>query len=296
MDDQKIDLMLESLSRIEEMMITKPDTSDVEELGEGSETAVRAYNHKEFREIRALSGIGGLHRLGKQYILNEQIHGKSGSFLFFTRDFKFIVKTIRKNEFRCIRGMINEYKVYVLENPMSFLCKILGCYSLCSRSNEEYFIVMESMLEGPGVQEIYDLKGMSVKRKGYSMSSLKEMDWIRNSKKIDLGKQKEAVISQIESDVQFLRRHRIMDYSFLVCFKSEREEASVPLLQDNHHSRMSGDKAVRFGIVDILTQWTFTKRMERMLHILCCKLNSSCLNPDAYMDRFLVMVESDLFK
>ncbi|AFN82643.1 phosphatidylinositol-4-phosphate-5-kinase [Encephalitozoon romaleae SJ-2008] len=296
MENQKINLMLESLSQIEDMMISKPSTSDVEEMRKENEVLVKTYNYKEFREIRALNGTEGLHDLGRQYVLNEQIHGKSGSFLFFTEDLKFVVKTIRKSEFYCIRRMVEEYKIHILQNPMSLLCKILGCYSLCTRGDEEYFIVMESMLKRSGMQEIYDLKGASVKRKGYSVSSLKEIDWIGNSKRIDLGNRKEAIISQIKNDVEFLKRHRIMDYSFFVSFGWKKRESVDPFSLCKDHNHMPENEDVHFGIVDILTQWTFKKRMERLFHIFCCKSNSSCLNPDAYMDRFLIMIETDVFK
>ncbi|KAG5859292.1 phosphatidylinositol-4-phosphate 5-kinase [Encephalitozoon hellem] len=295
MEDQRINLMLESLYQIEDMMASKATSSNIEEV-RGAVAVVKAYNYREFREIRTLSGIEGLNNLGRQYVLNKQIHGKSGSFLFFTKDLKFIVKTIRKNEFYCIRRMIEEYKTYILQNPMSFLCRILGCYSICTGDGEEYFIVMESMMKGFGMQEIYDLKGMSVNRKGHSISSLKEMDWIENSKRIDLKGKKEVVISQIKNDVQFLKRHRIMDYSFFVSFGTEGEERLGSFSLSKDHGRTSENECVYFGIVDILTQWTFPKRMERLLHILCCKSNSSCLNPDAYMDRFLTMIETDIFK
>lgn len=296
MENQKINLMLESLSQIEDMMISKSSISDAEEMRKGDEVVVKAYNHKEFKEIRALNGTEGLHDLGSQYVLNKQIHGKSGSFLFFTKDLKFVVKTIRKNEFCCIRGIIEEYKTYILQNPMSLLCKILGCYSLCTRGDEEYFIVMESMLKRSGMQEIYDLKGASVKRKGYSVSSLKEIDWIGNNKRIDLGNRKEAIISQIKNDAQFLKRHRIMDYSFFVSFDRKKKESIDPFSLRKDYDHVSENEDVHFGIVDILTQWTFSKRMERLFHIFCCKSNNSCLNPDAYMDRFLIMIEADVFK
>ncbi|ADM11169.1 phosphatidylinositol-4-phosphate-5-kinase [Encephalitozoon intestinalis ATCC 50506] len=296
MEDQKINLVLESLSQIEEMMAEKLGVGDVEEIRRRGGIVMKAYNYSEFKEIRALNGVEGLHKLGKQYILNKQIQGKSGSSLFFTGNLRFIIKTIRRCEFLCIRGMMEEYRKYILENPKSLLCKILGCYSLYSEGKEEYFIVMESMLGGLGIQEVYDLKGASVKRKGYSMSSLKEVDWIRNKKGIHLGNRKEAIISQIKSDVRFLRKHRIMDYSFLVSFNSRGKEDFTSLPRNSYHSHTSEDKDIRFGIVDILTQWTFTKRMERLFHIFCCKPNSSCLNPDAYMDRFLMMIESNIFK
>lgn len=295
MDEQKIGMVLESLSLAEQVMGTRPDAGDVEEVGMCRDVPVRVYNYKEFRELRALSGVGSLYALGNEYVLDKQLLGKSGSFLFFTKDFRFALKTIRRSEFDCIRRMVADYKAYVCENPGSFLCRILGCYSLGSRCME-YFIVMESILKGPGVQEIYDLKGASVKRKGYSASSLKEMDWARSRRRIDLGRQRDAVISQIRSDARFLRACGVMDYSFLVCFWSGQKCYAGMGAGAAADEQAPEDNQVCFGVIDILTQWTLAKRMERMLHVLCCRPNSSCLNPDAYMDRFLVMVESYLFK
>ncbi|KHN70151.1 phosphatidylinositol-4-phosphate 5-kinase [Ordospora colligata] len=258
-----------------------------------------AYNIQSFVKVRKVSGINSLGCIDSQYIINTQIQGKSGSLVFFTKDFKYAIKTIRKSELSCICQMAPEYSTYIEQNPNSLLCRILGCYSLKTCISTEYFIIMKNILEGCSTpdamhaDEVYDLKGVNVCREGQSLQNLKETNWIKNNKKIEIHS-RPVFVSQMRRDLLFLNKHNVMDYSLLVCFKSvptnrSHGESYLPNAEDQKQHVSD----VHFGIIDILTQWNFRKRTERLLNLFCCNSSSSCIDPDAYMTRFLAMVESD---
>ena len=45
--------------------------------------------------------------------------GKSGSLFYYTRDGKFIVKTIKKDEYKLIKLILPEYFKHLKSNPLS---------------------------------------------------------------------------------------------------------------------------------------------------------------------------------
>jgi len=56
--------------------------------------------------------------------------GKSGSLFYYTRDGRFIVKTISKKEYKFLKKVLALYYKHLKNNPMSLLPKFLGCYKL----------------------------------------------------------------------------------------------------------------------------------------------------------------------
>lgn len=171
-----------------------------------------------------------------------------------------------------MQKIIQGYRSYLLNNPISFLCRIFGCYSINSNNVVEYFIVMKNISKDPKKMEIYDLKGISVERKGSSSDFI----GINKLKTRKISNDSKNIAIQIKKDIEFLKKHKVMDYSLLVCF-----ESGSP-----YNANMN------FGIIDILTSWSFLKVLERFCNIFCCKNNSSCINPDMYMRRFMDMIEA----
>ncbi|KAH9411824.1 phosphatidylinositol-4-phosphate5-kinase [Ordospora pajunii] len=291
--------LLHALYTIENAMENMPMLPDRHLLRIGADV-VEAYNIQDFIAVRKASGIASLGCLGSQCIINTQIQGRSGSLVFFTEDSKYAIKAIRKSEFSCIRQMAPDYSKYIQQNPNSLLCRILGCYSLKTRTSTEYLIIMKNIVEGcltsdvKHAGEVYDLKGVNVCREGQSIQNLKEANWIKNNKRIDIYGSRAVLVSQMKNDLLFLNKHNVMDYSLLVCFKPvpTTTEYGGPCLQ-NAENQTQHASDVHFGIIDILTQWNLRKRTERLLNVLCCNSSSSCIDPDAYMIRFLAMVESD---
>ena len=63
--------------------------------------------------------------------LNElSSSGRSGSFLYFSMDNKFILKTITDNEFQFLSSILTSYYHYIKSNPNTLITRIFGLYQM----------------------------------------------------------------------------------------------------------------------------------------------------------------------
>ncbi|KDO30800.1 hypothetical protein SPRG_04701 [Saprolegnia parasitica CBS 223.65] len=92
--------------------------------------------------------------------------GASGAFLFFSKDMRFIVKSMVKAEARFLIKIAPEYVEYLKSEEKSVLTRFYGCFRITLYGNDFYFVVMENLFASSG-QEIhhrYDIKGSWVNR------------------------------------------------------------------------------------------------------------------------------------
>ena len=54
--------------------------------------------------------------------------GKSGSFFFYTSDGKYMIKTIKKEEFNLLMDTLSDYYDYIIKNPDTFLSRYYGLH------------------------------------------------------------------------------------------------------------------------------------------------------------------------
>ena len=159
--------------------------------------------------------------------------GKSGSLFYYTRDGRFIVKTISKKEYKFLKKVLALYYKHLKNNPMSLLPKFLGCYKLIRKVKKKkyniYFIVMINVFATSNhIDKRYDLKGSKIGRRVLKGSdedkkiiaqgdmALKDLDFENKKEKIYIGKKKDIIISQLESDTKFLEEIGANDYSLLL--------------------------------------------------------------------------------
>ena len=174
--------------------------------------------------------------------------GKSGSLFYYTRDGRFIVKTISKKEYKFLKKILVRYYNHLKDNPLSFLPKFLGCYKLIREIKKKkkyniYFIVMINVFATSNhVDKRYDLKGSKIGRKVLKGTledkkildqgdmALKDLDFEKKKEKIYIGKKKDIIITQLEKDVQFLEEIGSNDYSLLLGIHNiqNKARASVP--------------------------------------------------------------------
>ena len=163
--------------------------------------------------------------------------GKSGSMFYYTKDGKFIIKTISKNEYYFLRKIIKDYFLHLINNKSTFLPKFYGCYKLIKKIEKKkqriYFVTMDNIFSTSNEIHLrYDLKGSRIGRKVLNVQelstnekyqyALKELDFENYSNFMYLGKtKKEHFIKQLELDTQFLQSKNIIDYSMLVGIHSE---------------------------------------------------------------------------
>jgi len=96
--------------------------------------------------------------------------GKSGSFFFTSCDKKYLVKTIKMDEYYQLMHILPKYFNYITKNTGSLISKIFGLHKIVMKSmlgiQEEWvIIVMENIfVSATNLNIMYDLKGSTYKR------------------------------------------------------------------------------------------------------------------------------------
>ncbi|KAF2100067.1 SAICAR synthase-like protein, partial [Rhizodiscina lignyota] len=183
-----------------------------------------------FRHLRAtfkLDPADYLMSLTSKYILSELgSPGKSGSFFYFSRDYKYIIKTIHHAEHKFLRKILREYYNHVQENPNTLLSQFYGLHRVkIPYGRKIHFVVMNNLFPPHrDIHRTFDLKGSTIGRdfkeddlEKNPRATLKDLNWLRRNLHLEFGPtKKKAFIEQMERDVHLLQRLKIMDYSLLV--------------------------------------------------------------------------------
>jgi 1-phosphatidylinositol-4-phosphate 5-kinase len=161
-------------------------------------------------------------------MLEKFTEGKSGSFFYFTRDYRYIIKTITPQEEAFLQKIAYRYYDYMHKNPDSIIVRLYGLHKVRLAREQKYIsvVVMDNLFYNDHnlkMTERYDLKGSTIGRqvlKGNESPSerykktLKDMD-LRS--KIFIGEDaKTQLMEQLQRDVEFLSSLHIMDYSLLL--------------------------------------------------------------------------------
>lgn len=188
-----------------------------------------------FRELRMFFGLDPadyLVSLTSKYILSElNSPGKSGSFFYFSRDYRFIIKTIHPAEHRHLRRILKDYYNHVKNNPNTLISQFYGLHRVKMpiyygniKRRKIYFIVMNNLFPPHrDIHRTYDLKGSTLGRFTPttlpSHRVLKDLNWIQDHEVIKFGPSKHKLfVEQLQKDVKLLIKLNIMDYSFLIGF------------------------------------------------------------------------------
>lgn len=195
------------------------------------------YCPEVFRELRTMFGIDPadyLMSITGKYILSELgSPGKSGSFFYYSRDFRFIIKTIHHGEHKQLRKILKAYYLHVKENPNTLVSQFYGLHRLkvAGGIKKIHFIVMNNLF--PPHRDIhlkYDLKGSTwgrytrveeqvkgKEKKELSDYTLKDLNWLERDDRIKFGPEKRKIfLTQLEADVKLLKKINVMDYSLLL--------------------------------------------------------------------------------
>ncbi|KAL4866652.1 hypothetical protein BDV12DRAFT_131815 [Aspergillus spectabilis] len=183
-----------------------------------------------FRHLRAkfrLDPADYLMSLTSKYILSELgSPGKSGSFFYFSRDYKYIIKTIHHAEHKLLRKILPEYYKHVEQNPNTLISQFYGLHRVkMAYGRKIHFVVMNNLFPPHrDVHSTFDLKGSIIGRevseeyiKDHPRSTMKDLNWLRRNRQLECGPAKrEFFLAQLKRDVELLKRLKIMDYSLLV--------------------------------------------------------------------------------
>ncbi|SPO28601.1 related to phosphatidylinositol-4-phosphate 5-kinase [Ustilago trichophora] len=199
---------------------------------------------RELREHFHLDAADYLLSLTSKYILSELgSPGKSGSFFYFSRDYRFIIKTIRHSEHKFLLRILKDYHEHVKANPHTLLSRFYGLHRVkLPHGRKIHFVIMNNLFPPHrDIHETYDLKGSSIGREypeekaaTKSGAVLKDLNWLKRGREIELGPEKRALFeAQLRSDVALLQRLNIMDYSLLIGLHDMRRGNKDNLRQDN---------------------------------------------------------------
>ncbi|TQV99316.1 hypothetical protein V2A60_004790 [Cordyceps javanica] len=183
-----------------------------------------------FRRLRALFRLDPadyLMSLTGKYILSELgSPGKSGSFFYFSRDYKYIIKTIHHSEHKFLRKILKDYYTHVQQNPNTLLSQFYGLHRVKMPYGKKiHFVVMNNLFPPHrDIHTTFDLKGSTVGRnykeedlEQNPRATMKDLNWLRRKRHLELGIQKKRLfLEQLRADVVLLKRLQIMDYSLLV--------------------------------------------------------------------------------
>ncbi|KII87645.1 hypothetical protein PLICRDRAFT_111621 [Plicaturopsis crispa FD-325 SS-3] len=184
-----------------------------------------------FRELREdyfdLDPADYLLSLTSKYILSELgSPGKSGSFFYFSRDYRFIIKTIHHSEHKFLLSILKNYYDHVKSNPHTLLSRFYGLHRVkLPHGRKIHFVIMNNLFPPHrDVHETYDLKGSTVGRMYPEEKAavnpravLKDLNWISRGNMLELGPEKRALLQeQLRRDSEFLKAVNVMDYSLLV--------------------------------------------------------------------------------
>ncbi|KAJ3416780.1 Phosphatidylinositol-4-phosphate 5-kinase [Chytridiales sp. JEL 0842] len=162
-----------------------------------------------------------------KYVLSELgSPGKSGSFFYFSQDYRFIIKTIHASEHKSIRMVLRDYYEHIKNNPETLLSRIFGLHRVKLPGKRKiHFVVMGNVFPpNKDIHETYDLKGSTIGRavpeeiaSKNPRAVLKDINWIDRGRKLLLGPTKRKIlIDMMDKDVAFLKKMNIMDYSLLI--------------------------------------------------------------------------------
>ena len=159
--------------------------------------------------------------------------GKSGSLFYYTRDGKFIVKTISKKEYKFLKKIVVNYYKHIKNFPLSLLPIFFGCYQLIKKVNKKKvkinFVVSKNVFSTSKIINLrFDLKGSKIGRKVLKGDlndnkiiekvdiALKDLDFEIRKEKIFIGNKKDEIMKQLKNDIDFLYQNGSIDYSLLL--------------------------------------------------------------------------------
>jgi 1-phosphatidylinositol-4-phosphate 5-kinase len=188
------------------------------------------YSPWVFRRLRAIFSLDPadyLMSLTSKYILSELgSPGKSGSFFYFSRDYKYIIKTIHHAEHKLLRKILRDYYNHVVNNPHTLICQIYGLHRVkIPYGRKIHFMVMNNLFPPHrDIHQTFDLKGSTVGRDFREeelaknpRATLKDLNWLRRDYHLEFDPNiKQMFVDQLRRDVTLLQSLHLMDYSLLV--------------------------------------------------------------------------------
>jgi 1-phosphatidylinositol-4-phosphate 5-kinase len=224
------DMLAENPRWVVDTMLTSDSTGNELTPSAKYDFKFKDYSPWVFRHLRRIFGLDPadyLMSLTSKYILSELgSPGKSGSFFYFSRDYKYIIKTIHRGEHKYLRKVLKIYHSHVKENPNTLISQFYGLHRVKTPFGRKiYFVVMNNLFPPHrDIHQTFDLKGSTIGRDyreedlaANPRATLKDLNWLRRNMHLELGPSKKRIfLEQLERDVECLKKLGVMDYSLLL--------------------------------------------------------------------------------
>ena len=171
--------------------------------------------------------------------------GQSGSLFYYTKNKKYMLKTIPKREYTKFRSVLKDYFLHMKDNPDSLICRFFGLHEVKftdqNGSKQTLFLViMNNCFKDFTVTEFFDLKGstqgrnllqpdepIEVREERYGKTAMKDLDFLRFRQGSIVLEEKDLAVQNLlcktskfrevmERDCAFFARAGIIDYSLLL--------------------------------------------------------------------------------
>ena len=269
--DDSFKILLNTIMGIQIAVESSPDVSEIQDVKQflnsmtySIQTANLSKNKQEIFRIKEYAGIvfnsirklygydkeSFIQSISPQVFITEMIisnttsieelfnTGRSGSLFYYTRDGKFILKTISKSEYKTLKRILPKYYYHLMKYKNTFLPKFFGCYKLLKKVKKKriyvYFIIMMNVFStSKQIHVRFDLKGSTLAREVISKEeklnkdfedilgkysfALKDLDFDYFKKNIYINESiYNDLIEQLNADSLVLKECNINDYSLLL--------------------------------------------------------------------------------
>jgi len=269
-------------------------------------TKLKPYKLHVFERLRRIAGVTEEDYMASMCSkpLEEIINpGASGATLYTSGDGRLIIKTVQNGEAAFFKEILKDYLKHLEKYPQSLLPRFLGYYTYeVPDEGKRRLVVMKNLFAGrenhgmAGIKvlggfERFDLKGSrygrhaSQEERAKPIPTLKDLDFIdQHPMGIEMdGDTYDCFMSLLQIDCLALQEWDVMDYSLLVGVSQGRSNGGgIPAKMCG-----TGDEVELYaGIIDILQEYTFLKRIESAAKGLVRGKDVSVADPKKYRKRF----------
>ena len=185
------------------------------------------YSPLAFAYLRRMFGVNEYDFLlsvcGNANYIEFQSNAKSGQFFFYSKDGKYMIKTMTNAESKFLRRILPHYFRHCSLNPNTLVTKFLGMYrvKLYHLRRNVKFVVMKSVYDtDKHLDQLFDVKGSSKGRDARPGEAVKKDNDVRRALPDgafvldpDL---RCKLRMQVKKDCEWLKSMKIMDYSMLI--------------------------------------------------------------------------------
>ena len=199
------------------------------------------------------------------------------NYLNYTRDGKFILKTIDKKEYKTLKRILPKYYTHLVKYKNTFLPKFFGYYKLVRKVKKKktnfYFIIMMNVFSTKKKIHLrFDLKGSKLGREvlkpkdkvglnynnvlGKYNYALKDLDFDYFKKEIHIDYSiRDKIIEQLRIDSLLLKELNINDYSLLLGIhkKKMKKKLNLTNLSENIKKEENEKNSINNNINEINT-------------------------------------------